>query len=204
MYCQQCGSENPDGAAFCQNCGAKMAAPGAPVAPSRSVPPPRPRATGVYPTVSLGPIQIPQSFVEFSQILLPIGATFMFLGTFLPWMRAVSLAGYGADSVSGFNAVVHRLGIVTMILALAIGAGYAALRLLPPAQTTARYVRLGAVIALGIVLLCVMGIGISVGSDVREWQQQSIARVSVGFGFHLTWLGTLVACAGGLWVWLRD
>jgi hypothetical protein len=128
----------------------------------------------------------------------------MFFCTFLPWMRAVSLAGFGVDTISGFHVDVHRLGILTLLLALAVGGGYAALRLLPREQTSGHLVRLGAVIALAVVLLCVMGIGISVGSEVREYQHQSIARVTVGFGFHLTWLGALASAVGGLWVWFRE
>lgn len=128
----------------------------------------------------------------------------MFFGTFLPWMRAVSRAGFGSDTVSGFDEWVHSLGILTLLLALAVGGGYAALRLLPKAQTSAHAVRLGVVIALTVVLLCVMGIGISVGNDVREMQHQSMARVTVGIGFHLTWVGALASAVGGLWVWFRE
>lgn len=198
MYCQKCGSQNPDGAAFCQSCGAQMAAPGAPPPESRPVAPPQPRPVSVSETVPFGPLDIPRSFVDFTQYLLPAGAVLMFFGSFLPWIRFLGLA-----SASGFSAGVHRLGILTFILSLALGFGYAALLVLPRDQTTAPNIRTGALIALGVILLGVAGIGISVGRDVS--QANDFLRIArIGIGFHMTWLGTLMACVSGLWIWSRE
>lgn len=203
MYCQKCGSQNPDGAAFCQSCGAQMAPPSppaAPVAPGRppTPVPPRPRPVPSSETVALGPLRIPRSFVDFSQYLLPAAAAFMFLGSFLPWVRV-----FGFGSVNGWQAGVHRLGILTFFLSLALGAGYAALRVLPRQQTANQNARLGALVGLAVILLCVVGIGISVGSDVNE-ANDFMRLAGVGIGFHMTWLGALMACVGGLWIWMRE
>lgn len=48
MFCQNCGRQNPDGTAFCSNCGSALnGAPVAPVAPVTPVVPTAPAASSV-------------------------------------------------------------------------------------------------------------------------------------------------------------
>lgn len=44
MFCPKCGTQNPDGATFCSNCGARLTAEAVPASPS--APSPAPGSTG--------------------------------------------------------------------------------------------------------------------------------------------------------------
>ncbi|MBR2675482.1 MAG: zinc ribbon domain-containing protein [Solobacterium sp.] len=61
MYCASCGAQMPDGAKFCQKCGAKMIQPAAPAQQS-----PQPQSPNVY-TNQQAPQQAPNAYTQPSQ-----------------------------------------------------------------------------------------------------------------------------------------
>lgn len=72
MFCPKCGTQNPDGAAFCMKCGAKMAADEQPLRTTQSPPPPPVTPIRQTPQQPAGTPPVPQQYMPQQYSVSPV------------------------------------------------------------------------------------------------------------------------------------
>lgn len=181
--CANCGAENKEGARFCFNCGAAMAAPSAPGAAPMAAVPARP------------PGPDPLGLAGFALLLVIIGIVFSLnpdaLGQFIEWVRHWATEGGPArppeglirsavlffilTGVSSFAVAALRLG-VSGLWVRALGDGMSGIAQLAFAFLLTLYERraLGGTgvlaleaVVVGILIFLYVAIGLAVGFGRR-------------------------------------
>jgi zinc-ribbon domain len=196
MFCSQCGTEIPEGSAFCHKCGSKTADSPAGTGQARSGPS---SVTGT--AVRSAPPHAP----PFSQRLdegattagqkvigaiVLIGAALAVIGSLMPWLDAGWLGsknGFGAGYLTDPSGGLGKDGIV--ILAAALAAGALAIPYFIARSSSAKILA-----GLGALLLG-LGVGGLAGYDLGRFIKDSL-----DFCDCLDFIGTgiYLAVAGGV------
>lgn len=108
MFCPKCGHKNPEGAKFCESCGASFAPDAPPPAQAQAVPtpPPAPVAAPPPPAPAPAPVAYQQPVAPAPDVLYPPMSVGQYLGTII--LFGIPVVGFILMLVWGFSSDVNK------------------------------------------------------------------------------------------------
>lgn len=190
MFCPNCGTQLEDGALFCGNCGAKIAAPAQTAATSSAASAP---ATPGKPLVSFKignmDFSIAKENIYFSGL---IAAVVAFIALFLPYLTCkVEIFGEKAkQSFNFFSGTTSNAVFITIVLLVYIAANLFGKKL---------FARITSYVALAFFLITLIGIKSDISDVLGDFGYFSDAvKVYPSIGFYIELIAMVVMSFGSL------